>query len=43
LKTVDIENAICIKHDGDFVPATEAVREDTGTNEVVEEMCLPGA
>ena len=43
MKAVDIENAICIKYDGDFVPATEAVREDAGTNEVVEEMRLPGA
>ena len=43
MKTVDIENAICVKHDRDFVPATEAVREDARTNEVVEEMGLPGA
>jgi hypothetical protein len=43
LKTGDIKDAICIKHGGDFVPATETEREDAGTNEVVEEMCLPGA
>jgi hypothetical protein len=43
LETVDIEGAICVEHDGDFVPATESERKDTGTNKVVEKMSLPGA
>jgi hypothetical protein len=43
LKAVDIEGAIRIKHDGDFVPSTEADREDAGTNKIIEEMCLSRA
>jgi hypothetical protein len=32
LKAVDIEGAICVEHDGDFVPPTETERKDTRTN-----------
>jgi hypothetical protein len=40
---VDIEGAICVEHDGDFVPTTEAERKDTRTHQVVEKVGLPGA
>ena len=40
---MDIEGAICVEYDGDFVPATETERKDTGTNQVVEKVRLPGA
>jgi hypothetical protein len=43
LKTVDFEGAVCVEHDGGFVPATKAERKDTGTNKIVEEMSLPRA
>ena len=43
MKAVDIEGVICIKHDGDFVPSTEAERENAGTNKIIEEMCLSRA
>jgi hypothetical protein len=43
LKAVDIESTICIKHNGDLVPATEAKREYAGTNKIVEEMCFSRA
>ena len=43
LEAVDIEGAICVEHDGDFVPATETERKDTGTNQVVEKVALAGA
>jgi hypothetical protein len=43
LKAVDIEGAICVEHDGDFVPASETERKDTGTDQVVEKVGLPGA
>jgi len=39
---VDIEGAICVEHDGDFVPATETERKDTRTNQIVEKVGLPG-
>jgi hypothetical protein len=43
LKAVNIEGAICIKHDGDFVPSTDVEREDAGRNKIIEEMCLSRA
>ena len=44
-KSTDIEAAVSVKENRDLVPAAAAVRrsasgEDTGTYEVVKEMCL---